>query len=300
MNTNPINPGKKNIDLPYSGKTSDIAREKDTDHSPVDEMIPSLDKSPESRIYSSNAMLIGHTNDKTENDFDIAVFERNLAEELGENARICNECDIADIPGSIPDMSQLQEVFNECANDKSIPWDFLYMGCESRAYASAAKVIDKGFNCAKIFVELENEKDPDVHNRLKAENEYSKGEWRYHTGALVFARDEKSGEIDGYVIDPSINRTKPLKPGEWISGFRTRDCAIRIDITQADVKTTPIETTYGYSLIKPRDFSRERFDEGLSEALQKNEENLKALESLKYLQKIQVQNYYPPDMNIAY
>jgi hypothetical protein len=272
-NTNSIN----NIaSLPYFGSVSDSAAAREFETSAADKTVT------DRKIYSSNAMLIGHTDDKTEDDFDIALFERQLDRDLGDNAKIINECDIADIPGSVPDTSRLQEIFTECANDENIPWDYLRGGCENRAHFAADKFIKEGYNCAKIFVKVDQNDNSDVLYKLKAENQYSKGEWTdYHTAALVFAEDENSGIIDGYIIDPSIDNQKPLKPDEWIKQFRTQDIPISIDITQADVRNPPATMTYGYSLVNPREFSMEKFDKEMNVAVKKNEKILNAFEEIK-------------------
>jgi hypothetical protein len=135
---------------------------------------------------------------------------------------------------------------------------------------------------AKIYVMI-GEPSPDEPTwpfppwRLTAKNKFTEGEWWYHVAPIVFARDEKTGEVDGYVIDMAVNKNNPIKASDWIKAFWTQDFPIHFDTTYADVYDPPEQSYYPI----PTEFSREKFDSYLPEARQTNQEYGAALKQIK-------------------
>jgi len=217
---------------------------------------------------------------------DVGPFEKKLAFELGPKAKIQNEWDIEALQGEVPTVSKLNDLFGKVADDKSVPWEYLVDGCYARAHVTAEKFLNEGMNCAKLYV-ITGDPTPDDEGypfpgwRLRAENKFTEGQWWYHVAALVFAKDDKTGEVDGYVIDRAVNKDRPLKADEWIKSVWPGDFPIRFDTTYADIYDPPNQDYYP----EPQEFSRERFDEFLSEARDTNREYSQTLKAIK-------DNYY--------
>ncbi len=215
--------------------------------------------------------------------YDVGPFERQLSEELGPLARVQNDWDIEGLKGKIPSVAEMQAVFNEVTADKSIPYEYLPDGCYARGHVAAEKFIDKEINCAKLYVMLGDVKPdnpfyPFPPYRLRAENKFTKGEWWYHVAPLTFARNEETGQVEGYVIDPAVNSKQPIKAADWVRGFWDGSFKIQFDTTQADIYDPPMEDFNDY---QPKEFDRKRFDKFLPEARETNREYSKVLAHIK-------------------
>lgn len=251
---------------------------------------PPVIKQKKSPLSAKNPTFIPLLDEsKTSNNlYDVGPYERKLEKELGSWAKVQNDWDIEGLSGEIPTLNQLNEVFSEVKGDKSIPWEYLVDGCYSRAHVTAEKFMKKGYNCAKMYVMIG---EPDMSEptypfppwRLKMKNKFTEGEWWYHVAPVVFAKDEKTGEIDGYVIDLAGNSEKPVKTTEWIKNFWTGDFPIRFDITHADIYDPPMEMDGMWPIA--HEFSQEKFDKHLVEAKKTNEEYNSVLKTIK-------DNYY--------
>lgn len=214
--------------------------------------------------------------------YNVSPFEEKLQSELGPKAKIQNDWDMDGLAGEIPTLTKLQDAFKSIAKDKSIPWEYLEDGCYARAHMTCDKLMKEGYNCAKLYAIIDeastgDEGYPFPGWRFRAENKFSQGEWWYHVAALVFAKDEKTGEIEGYIIDPSVNRDKPIKPADWIRSYWTQDFPIRFDTTYADIYDPPNQSYYPV----PEDFSKERFDSYIAEAKETNSQYSEVLEKIK-------------------
>lgn len=219
--------------------------------------------------------------------YDVGPFEKKLSEDLGPLARVQNDWDIEGLKGKIPSVAEMKAVFSEVTADKSIPYEYLPDGCYARGHVAAEKFIDKDINCAKLYVMLGDVKPdnpfyPFPPYRLKAENKFTQGEWWYHVAPLTFARDEETGKIEGYVIDPAVDPKQPIKAADWVNAFWDGSFKIQFDTTQADVYDPPMEDFNDY---QPKEFNRERFDKFLPEARETNREYSKVLARIK-------DNYY--------
>ncbi|GEM_PF-2629389 len=192
--------------------------------------------------------------------FDIKTYQDKLQKSLGPNVKIQNPDDISRLNGKIPTLSQLNDHFRAAKNDPSIPWEFVNDGCFARSQVTADKVLQNGDNVSKIFAMV----DPDAGpaDRLKAGNKFSKGSWWYHSAPMVFARDEKTGKVDGYVIDPSVNGQGPVKADEWLKSIWNKKTPVTVDIAPAHQYMPPDEQTG----TAPVPFSREEFDKNLKDA----------------------------------
>ncbi len=212
---------------------------------------------------------------------DVGPFEKHLQRELGPHATIQNDWDIDRIGGEIPSLSRLTEHFREIAGDPDIPWEHLPDGCYARAHEACGKILDQGMNSAKIYVMI-GDLDSNFFSfpkwRLKAQNKFTKGEWWYHVAALTFAKDDKTGKVDGYVLDAAVNPDRPIKADEWIRHFWSQDFPINFDITHPDIYDPPEQTYIDY---KPREFSRKKFDKHLKVARKTNHEYCRVLQQIK-------------------
>lgn len=217
------------------------------------------------------------------NGFDVGPFEKMLSEELGPLARVQNDWDIEGLKGKIPSVAEMIEIFGEVTADKSIPYEYLPDGCYARGHVAAEKFVDKDINCAKLYVMLsdvdtDNPFHPFPPYRLKAENKFTKGEWWYHVAPLTFARNEETGKIEGFVIDPSVDSGQPVKAADWVKSFWDGSFKIQFDTTQADIYDPPMEDFHDY---QPKEFDRKRFDKYLSQARKSNREYSKVLAHIK-------------------
>jgi len=213
---------------------------------------------------------------------DVGPFEKKLQAELGSHATIQNDWDIDRLKGKIPTLSQLNEIFSKPANDPSIPWEYLPDGCYARAHMTSKELLDKGYNCAKMYVIIgdisSNPFSPFPKWRLKAKNKFTKGEWWYHVAPLTFAKDEKTGKTEGYILDAAVNKDRPLKASEWTKAFWSGDFPINFDVTHADVYDPPEQSFFDYS---PKEFSQKRFDKYIPLSKKTNRDYSKVLKKIK-------------------
>ncbi|MDQ7821526.1 MAG: protein-glutamine glutaminase family protein [Candidatus Eremiobacteraeota bacterium] len=213
---------------------------------------------------------------------DIERFEKKLGRDLGSLAKVQNDWDIEKLDGWIPTVAELQDHFKRIAANDTIPWEYLPDGCYARAHEAANEFVSNGLNCAKLYVMVDDQASSDPFNpfpdyRFRAENKFTRGEWWYHVGVLVFAQDEETGKVDGYVIDRSVNADRPMKADEWIKSLWSADFPMKYDLTFADVYDPPMESHYP----SEEQFSQKTFHKYLAEAKKTNIDYLKSLEKIK-------------------
>lgn len=134
--------------------------------------------------------------------YDVGPFEKKLQAELGPYAKIQNEWDIQGLDGNIPTTTELQELFKQVIADKSVPWEYIIDGCYARSHKTCEKFLDANVNVAKLYIIIADAHPDDPSYpfppwRLKAKNKFMEGEWWYHVAAIVFAKDDQTGEIEG-------------------------------------------------------------------------------------------------------
>ncbi len=229
-----------------------------------------------------NASSIGSGLTLDRDGFDVHPFEVKLQKELGPLAQCQNDWDIQGLNGEIPTLSQLQEAFAKIKTDKSVPWEYLVDGCYARAHVTCEKLLDQGINCAKEYVIIggadpNNPFVPFPDYRLRAENKFTQGEWWYHVAPLVFAKDEKTGQVEGYIVDLAVNNQHPIKAADWIKSCWDGKFPIQFDTTYADIYDPPEQSSQG----EPAEFDRERFDKFLPEARDTNKDYSRVLAKIK-------------------
>jgi hypothetical protein len=207
--------------------------------------------------------------------------ENKVQQELGKLSKIINDWDIDRIKGKIPTVGELTDAFQKPANDPSIPWEYLPDGCYARAHVTCKDMLDKGFNVSKMYVMIDGITDnpffPMPSYRLKTQNKFTEGEWWYHVAPVVFAKDEKTGEVDGYILDAAVSK-KPQKATDWIKNFWSQDFPILFDMTHADIYEPHLESNMPGL---PHEFSQKKFDRLMPEALQTNKEYNATLHKIK-------------------
>ena len=242
------------------------------------------DKSPSlTDIMEGGAGIKPTVTSQADPGYDITGFEKQLSSDLGPLVRVQNDWDIEGLKGKIPTLTEMQKVFEEVTADKTIPYEFLPDGCYARGHVAAEKFINKDINCAKLYVMLSDVDFDDPYYpfppyRLKAKNKFTRGEWWYHVAPVTFAKDEKTGKIDGYVIDPAVDPKKPIKAANWIKAFWDGTFKIQFDTTQADIYNPPMEDFQDY---QPKEFDRKRFDKYLPIARKTNKEYSEVLAKIK-------------------
>ncbi|MBF0313107.1 MAG: hypothetical protein HQK52_06800 [Oligoflexia bacterium] len=108
---------------------------------------------------------------------------------------------------------EVQQLFNEIKNRDDIPFRYPADGCFARAHLMADYMAGLGINSMKIFSQSTN---PPPMLYAETPNHPSGGvSWRYHVAPVIFVRNA-SGESLPQVIDPSINKDRPVTPDEWM------------------------------------------------------------------------------------
>jgi|GEM_PF-1107124 len=190
-------------------------------------------------------------------DINQTQFVKNLLTNLGSLVRIQNEQDISKLNGRIPTIAELNDEFKKLAKDKSIPYEYIIDGCYARAHLMCETMMKDKINCAKMFVIVE---DLFGEGQLTASNKFMNASWWYHVAPLVFAKDTETGEVKGFIMDPSIDK-KPLTPEEWINRIWDKNIKIKIDITRVP-QYGPIESdgenvTFEENLPQAREVAKE-------------------------------------------
>lgn len=237
---------------------------------------------PLAHIINSSGKDSSKSDGENAGGIEVTSFEKKLQKQLGPQASIQNSWDIENLEGRIPPLSELQQIFDKIAANPALPYEYLPDGCYARAHEASESFVKQGINTAKLYVLLDGVDwesfSPLPEGRFLSENKYTQGEWWYHVAPLTFAKDDVTGEIDGYVIDPSINGQRPLKADEWVKSFWKGDFPIKFDTTHADVYDPPMESLTG---TLPAKFSLETFEENLHLARVSNYETAKVLAEIK-------------------
>ncbi len=241
--------------------------------------LPQLPGSPPSALRGTEKPAQPQARDRNTRTHraDIPQFEETLQKELGENGEVTNRGDIDSLQGDIPSVRELKELFGNVKKDPTLPWEYLQDGCYSRAHETSRRIMEKGYNCSKLFACIDDRDFEDPAKRLQARNNYTKGEWQYHVAPLVFARDEKTGAVEGYLVDPSTHPEGPVKAKEWLGSMWKGTTKIYLDVTHPDAVTPrPPGSSTG-----PRDFSREEFDRFMPETTAANRDFADVLAYIK-------------------
>jgi len=175
----------------------------------------------------SPARLPNYSEPISNTDVDQTGFQNRLIEQLGPQfARMQFTHDCSKLQGMVPTQSQLQAEFDKLAADKSVPFEYIKDGCYARAHIMCDQMTQDQINNSKMFVMLENPYGP---GKLTAENKYMQARWWYHVAPMVFAVDEKSKQVEPFIMDPSM-APRPLKPEEWIHAMWDEKTRIKIDV----------------------------------------------------------------------
>lgn len=204
---------------------------------------------------------------------DTSDFLAHLSHRLGSNATPYTHARELPIAGRIPTTKVLQEAFAAIKEDKSIPWEHISDGCYARAHTVCEKLLREGIGCGKLFVTVPDGSD----GYLKAKNRFQDVEWWYHVSPLVFAKDEKTGNVEAYVIDLAINDKKPIKAETWIRHFWDRNIQIHCYATPADI----YDGDECSPSVQDATFSFERFADNIKNAESTNKSYLATLNELK-------------------
>jgi hypothetical protein len=200
-------------------------------------------------------------------DVDQSGWQQRLIDNLGSQfARMQYTHDCSKLQGMIPTQSQLQAEFDKLGSREDIPFEYIVDGCYARAHLMSEEMSKDGINNAKIFCMVE---DPYGKGKLTAENKYMKAKWWYHVAPVVFAVDEKSKQVEPFVMDPSMAKT-PLKPEQWIHAMWDEKTKIKVDLVR-DLQYGPLEA----------DGPNANFQESIPSAIETCEEYSKELAQIK-------------------
>jgi len=201
-------------------------------------------------------------------DVDQSGFQERLIENLGPQfARMQYSMDCSKLQGMIPTAGQLQLEFDKLASRKDIPFEYIYDGCYARAHLMCEEMSRDNINNSKMFVMLEN---PYGTGKLTAENKYMKAKWWYHVAPMVFAVDEKSKQVEPFIMDPSMSK-KPMKPQDWIHAMWDESTRIKVDVTR-NPQYGPLEVSDG---------ANQTFEESIPSAVETCAEYTVEMEKIK-------------------
>ncbi len=203
--------------------------------------------------------------DLSDRDVDQTAMEQELIGELGTEARMQHHQDVSRLQGRIPTRTELQREFDALAAIPGIPFEYILDGCYARAHLMCEKLHQDEVNSAKMFVILDNPRE----GRLEADNKYMHASWWYHVAPMVFARDEQTGRVEPYIMDPSM-ATHPLPPQEWVHQMWDEETPIKIDVTR-DAQYGPFE----------EDGANQTFEQSLEPAHHDLEEYTRELKAIK-------------------
>ncbi|MDQ7823308.1 MAG: protein-glutamine glutaminase family protein [Candidatus Eremiobacteraeota bacterium] len=221
---------------------------------------PGAAAAPEAAL-SRGAPEAGEKNAK-EAPAQLRQFQADLKKELGPRADVNLQMEGAAMAGKIPTTSELNDLYRQIRDDKSIPWEFLGEGCYARGHVAADRLMKAGVNVGKLFAKVDEKELDNPQSRLKAQNKVSKGSWWYHTAPFVMAKDDATGKVEGYVIDPSMNRERPMKAKEWVDAMWNKKFPIDVDVNHPDVYEPPGKGEPS----GPAPFSSERFKSNIEHA----------------------------------
>jgi hypothetical protein len=113
--------------------------------------------------------------------------------------------------------SKIQEIFNELSYNSNIEFNYPQGGCQHRAHIMSM-LLDKKLNIehSKVWlfapIDLEFEKKEmlfiDDKNNLTTDSNIK---WNYHVAPIIINKNN-----DTLVIDPSLDRKKPLEISKWL------------------------------------------------------------------------------------
>jgi hypothetical protein len=202
--------------------------------------VESLNTKLKGEIEDATAQMTGAKasfEEPTNTDINQTQYVSDLLAKLGSGARLQNQHDISKLTGRIPSVAELNSEFKKLSGDKSIPFEYIVDGCYARAHLMCQTMMKDDINCGKMFVMVE---DPMGSDRLTAKNKFMNAEWWYHVAPLVFAKDDITNKIEGFIMDPSM-ANRPLKAEEWIGMMRAKNVDIKVDINRAS-QFGPIES----------------------------------------------------------
>jgi hypothetical protein len=159
-------------------------------------------------------------------DVNETATDRQILKDLGRKVRMHAEEDVSHLNGAVPSTTELQTEFDKLAADKDIPFKYITDGCTARAHLMCDEMHKDDVNCAKMWVMVDHTK-----NYLASKNEYLEADWHgFHVAPLVYARDEKTQQIEPYVMDPSVAH-HPMRPQDWIHEIWDGKAPLHLDVT---------------------------------------------------------------------
>ena len=168
--------------------------------------------------------------------------------------------------------------------NKSIPWEYLPDGCFARAQVACDSILKKGVNCVKLFSMVDEptkdlNSDPAQSDRFRASNRFTKGEWWDPCPAApVFAKDDITGKVDGYVLDPSMSPKGSLKATDWVKTYWSQDFPIKMEAANPDEYDPPAESFYP---VNHHEFSQENFLRHMDRAQKTNSDYAAIIKEIK-------------------
>lgn len=118
------------------------------------------------------------------------------------------------------DYNDLLTVFDKLTNQHHIEYDYAHGGCQHRAHIMSLLLNTYRIEHSKVWlfapVDLYADKSDvlyftDTHGLSNKKTI----EWNYHVAPIVLTENKTPGKLDTLVLDPTIEKTRPLYLKEW-------------------------------------------------------------------------------------
>ena len=150
---------------------------------------------------------------------DLQKFSQAIGQGVNASVRPQHVDDLTRLTGWVPTRTELNHLFAQLANDPTIPWGYLPEPCEARAETVCYRLNELGIASAKVFALDGRTNEKERYTGLTAGNEQGWVRWAYHVAAVVFARDETTGQVEPFVLDAAVDSGGPMKPGDWLQAI---------------------------------------------------------------------------------
>ena len=181
---------------------------------------------PEAAPHPVDYHSVDFNQEISNRDVNETAADAQLIKDLGRKARMHAEEDVSQLNGAIPTTEQLKGEFDKLASNHDIPFKYITDGCYARAHVMCDEMHKDDVNCSKMWVMVNHRK-----NYLAAKNEYLEANWHgFHVAPMVYARDDKTQQVQPYLMDPSI-ADHPLHPEEWVHDIWDGKAPIHLDVT---------------------------------------------------------------------
>jgi len=179
------------------------------------------------------------------NEISEVVVSSAAGRQAYTEAKVTTEVSTKETLPIIPNETALNNLFNTCRFDASIPFAYATDGCYARAHKMRQHILAAGYDCAKFF----------VYGYLAASTNTCCVIWGYHVAPLVRFRDA-AGAVQLRVLDPSLFTT-PVDQNTWVNKCRNTSCDWQAAVSGTSIQPGNVYVrTSGGSLIYDDNYAK--------------------------------------------